>query len=113
MTFKPLSLALNSVLCAICTAEAHTLRWVKGTILGREVVPEVCSTKATSSACAMPASRAGCAEREEVSSVKEPAPCWGVGRKYTIDTPNFLAISTAGDCEPCSTTMALAFKSFK
>ena len=54
MTFKPLSLAVKAVLRAICCADAHTLRCVSGTILGREVVPEVCKTKATSSACAMP-----------------------------------------------------------
>ena len=33
-----------------CRAEAVTLRWVSGTIFGRAVVPEVCSTSATSSA---------------------------------------------------------------
>ena len=113
ITFKPRSEALNAVLFAMCWAEAQTLRCVSGTILGRDVVPEVCSTKATSSAYAMPAEAAVAACLDEVSSVNEPAPRAGVGKRYTIDTPNFSATATAGDAEPFSTTSALAFRSFR
>ena len=39
---------------AMFQPEAQRLRWLSGTILGRDVVPEVCSTSATSSAPASP-----------------------------------------------------------
>src|SRR3972149_4084053 len=39
---------------AMLRAEAKRLEWVRGTLLGREVVPEVCSTRARSSAWAKP-----------------------------------------------------------
>jgi hypothetical protein len=41
MTFKPLSVDVKRVLVAICWADAQTLRCVKGTIFGRDVVPDV------------------------------------------------------------------------
>ena len=41
MTFKPLSVDVKRVLVAMCWAEAHTLRCDKGTIFGRDVVPDV------------------------------------------------------------------------
>ena len=41
MTFKPRSLSVKRVLVAMCWAEAQTLRCDKGTIFGREVVPDV------------------------------------------------------------------------
>ena len=97
----------------MCCADANTLRWVNGTILGRDVVPEVCSTNATSSACAAPGCAAAAPVRDEVSSVKEPAPLAGVGCNTKIDTPNLRATSMEAELEPASTTKALAFKSFR
>ena len=49
MTFSDLSALVSRNESAIPTAEHARLRWRSGTILGREVVPEVCSTNATSS----------------------------------------------------------------
>ncbi len=55
--FKPRSLCENSSVRAMFCAEIATLRCESGTILGREVVPEVCRISAMSSGCANP----GCA----------------------------------------------------
>ncbi len=41
MTLSPRSAAVRARLLPMLRAEAHTLRWDSGTILGREVVPEV------------------------------------------------------------------------
>jgi len=63
MMFSPQSLALNCKLWRMLRAEAHRLRCDSGTILGREVVPEVCSTIETSSAWASPPAAAGALAR--------------------------------------------------
>src|SRR5262249_20181891 len=55
MMFRPRSFAVNDVVWRMLRADAVTLRWDSGTIFGRDVVPEVCSTKAMSSGCAGPA----------------------------------------------------------
>ena len=48
ITFRQLSSGLQLTGCGRCSApKPHTLRWVNGTIFGREVVPEVCSTRAS------------------------------------------------------------------
>ena len=52
MMFSPQSAAVNCSVLRMWVAEAARLRWDSGTILGREVVPEVCSTIDTSSAWA-------------------------------------------------------------
>jgi hypothetical protein len=44
MMFSPMSVGLNCSVRAMLAAEVHRLRCDSGTILGREVVPEVCST---------------------------------------------------------------------
>ncbi len=49
MMLRPRSLSVNSRLVAIFPAEAQTLRWLSGTIFGREVVPDVCKMSAMSS----------------------------------------------------------------
>ena len=113
MTFKPRSCAVKRVLAAIFFADAHTLRCVNGTIFGREVVPDVCNTNATSSGNAGPGCAGAAGARAEVSKVNEPAPRAGVGCNTRIDTPSLRATSIAGDFEPASTTSALACKSFK
>ena len=49
MTLRQRSWRSRASVSPMWRAEAQTLRWLSGTILGREVVPEVCSTSATSS----------------------------------------------------------------
>ena len=48
------SLAVSFSVRTILPADAMRLAWVSGTIFGREVVPDVWSTRATSSAPARP-----------------------------------------------------------
>ena len=50
MMFRPTSAAVNCRVLRILEAEANRLPTDSGTILGREVVPEVCSTMPTSEA---------------------------------------------------------------
>ncbi len=54
MMLRPRSCGVKCSVSRMWRAEAQTLRWLSGTIFGREVVPEVCSTSATSSGCAIP-----------------------------------------------------------
>src|SRR5689334_17097530 len=56
MMLRQLSSDLSARVRAILLAEAVTFLWLSGTIFGRDVVPDVCSTSATSSACAGPLS---------------------------------------------------------
>src|ERR1700749_128781 len=48
MMLRQTSSSRSPKVLPIGEAEAVTLVWVRGTILGREVVPEVCSTRAMS-----------------------------------------------------------------
>ena len=50
MMFKQWSVAVSAKVRGMCRADAIRLACESGTILGREVVPEVCSTRAMSSA---------------------------------------------------------------
>ena len=43
---------VSASVCLTFLADAHTLRWASGTIFGRDVVPDVCSTSAMSSGSA-------------------------------------------------------------
>ena len=52
MMLSPRSAGVRLRMSRMWPAEAQTLRCDSGTILGREVVPEVCSTRATSSGLA-------------------------------------------------------------
>src|SRR6266850_5043598 len=54
MMLSPRSEPANARVCRTLRAEAHTLRCASGTIFGREVVPEVCRTRAMSSTDAGP-----------------------------------------------------------
>ena len=54
MTLRQRSAGVSASVVRICRAEAARLRCSSGTILGREVVPEVCSTSASSSSFAAP-----------------------------------------------------------
>ena len=49
MMFKQTSSQVSASVVAILHAEVQILPWVRGTSLGREVVPEVCKTRASSS----------------------------------------------------------------
>ena len=49
MTLRQRSAGVSASVVRMWRAEAARLRWSSGTILGREVVPEVCSTRASSS----------------------------------------------------------------
>src|SRR5215471_5954745 len=93
-------------------AEAHTLRWVSGTILGREVVPEVWSTRAMSSAAEGPLEWAGEPLRAaEKSRRKRPAPSSGVAASRTTGMPSLLAMSMAGEVLSFSMIRSLARRS--
>ena len=70
----------------MCSAEAHRLRCDSGTILGREVVPEVCSTSAMSSGSAMPP-RAAAVPRASVGHERKAAGT-GVRARHQFDDPH-------------------------
>ena len=92
-------------------ADAHTFLWVSGTILGREVVPEVCRIKAMSSVCAIPPFAIGLPEYAAPLSVKLPAPFSGCGVNSRMEIPSFAATALAGVSLPLATTSAFAFRS--
>src|SRR5271165_4161176 len=113
MMLRPRSLGVSARLAQILRAEAQTFLWVKGTIFGRDVVPEVCSTKAISSGPGAPLAAGVLAGAAPVSRLKRPAPSAGCGRKVKMATPSLLAISITDEALPSSTITALAFKSLR
>jgi hypothetical protein len=108
MTFIQRSSAVNARVVLMLRAEAHRLRCVSGTILGRDVVPEVCSTSATSSGWARPPDVAA-TPLGPVSKLKVPAA--SPATMGSTGIPSFCAAATAGDSLPCSTISALACRS--
>src|SRR5258706_11772310 len=78
MTFRQRSASLSSSDRAIFRAELLGLGWVRGTIFGRDVDPEVCSTSATSLARPGWTSSAGRAAGDPERS-KTPAGCANCG----------------------------------
>jgi hypothetical protein len=94
-------------------AEAQTLDCFRGTIFGREVVPDVCSTRPISSGWAGPPFGAGVAAAPSKDRVKLPAPACGVGVRRTTGTPRRPATATAGLSEPSATTSSLALRSVR
>ncbi len=111
MMFKPQSAAVRFSVLRTLTAEAHTFLFVSGTILGREVVPEVCRIKARSSASEKPGCAAGllsCAW--PAARVNAPAPSLE-GDSSTMRTPSFSATARAALWLPRSTIKALALRS--
>src|SRR5690606_27496387 len=109
MILRQRSSAVRANVSTMLRAVAHMLRWLSGTIFGREVVPEVCSTSATSSGSAGPA----CAGLPAVGPdrVKAPAGAPGGTASVTIGIDRARATSSAGEVEPASTTSALAPRS--
>ena len=84
----------------------------RGTILGRDVVPDVCSTRAQSSGPAGPPFGAGEASAgASAANRKSPAAAPAAISISSTASPCFAAANRAGDVEPASTTSALAFKS--
>ena len=72
MTLRQRSTAVSSRASATLRAEAQSMRCVRGTSLGRDVVPEVCRRSATSSgsgAAPFPAARASPREAEDTGGV--------------------------------------------
>ena len=80
-----------------------------GTIFGRDVVPDVCSTSATSSASAAPGCAAAPASTASGLKVKCPAGPDGINSITGI--PRASATARAGVSMPCCTTSAFAFRS--
>ncbi len=112
MMLRPRSAAVKASDLRMWRAEAHRFCCDSGTIFGREVVPEVCSTMATSSGSAKPPLAAGVAVLPApTSSVKLPAPAPASGTSSTMGTPSFLAAARAGVSTPRMTISSFAFRS--
>ena len=93
-------------------ADAQRFAPVSGTILGRDVVPEVWSTSAASSASTSPPSFAAPAPAPAgVSRAKVPAPACASGVSPMIGTPTRCAASTAAPSAPASRISARARRS--
>ena len=77
MTLRQRSAGVRLRMSRMWPAEAQTLRCDSGTILGREVVPEVCSTSATSSGPANPPAAAvgDCFDRNQIENPGGVAAC--------------------------------------
>ena len=112
MMFRPQSAAVNFSVARMFCAEAARLRCDSGTILGREVVPEVCSTIDTSSGREWPpsaATRDGASSRGW--SRKLPAGTPASTTRSRMRTPSLRATSMAGEWLAFSTIRALAWRS--
>ena len=108
MMFRHRSAGFSASEAAICPAEAARLAPDKGTIFGREVVPEVCSTRAMSSGSA-----GGAASGTEppTSRLKLPAgPLMSSASSIRV-APCFSATARAGVSSPAATITAFAFRS--
>ena len=94
-------------------AEAQRFAPVSGTILGRDVVPEVWSTSAASSLSPSSPAAAAPAAPAAASRVKAPAPALACasGVSPMIGTPTRCAASTAAPSVPLSRISALARRS--
>src|ERR1019366_4657559 len=68
ITQSPLSFFVSESVRRMLFADAHTLRCASGTIFGRDVVPDVCRTSATSSGDAMRGACTGLAVMESGNS---------------------------------------------
>ena len=104
ITFKHLSPGRSRRVAAMLRADAARFAWLSGTILGREVVPEVCRMSAVA-----PAERA-CAPVSGASTRRTAPDCRPSARR-SAGTPWATATSIAGLAAPSATTSALAFKS--
>ena len=108
MMLRQRSPGRREIQSAILRADAQRLAPVSGTILGRDVVPEVWSTSAASSSSS-PLPRL--AVPDGMSRLKQPAPAPGSGVRPMIGTPTRAAASMAGLSAPASRISALARRS--
>ena len=92
-------------------ADVQMLAPVRGTIFGREVVPDVWRMSATSCASAGPVRAAGFPASPQ--SRNAPAPPSGSGMSVMTATPSFCAACSAGNSLPTSTISALALRSLR
>ena len=116
ITQSPTSPLVSERVRRMLCADAHTLRCASGTILGRDVVPDVCSTRAMSSGDAMRGACGGVGPAGIVpgkSSVKLPAPSPGRATNRAIGTPSFVATASAGVSFPAPTTSSFARRSVR
>jgi hypothetical protein len=114
MIASPRSATDNANVLQMWRAEVQIFSCDSGTILGLEVVPDVCSTSAMSSGAAAPACCV-CAgfTASGKESVKLPAPCSGVGTRRTIGMLSLSATPTAGEALSCATIRILALRSLR
>ena len=113
MMFRQTSSGVSCSAPMMFRAEAVTLRWSSGTIFGREVDPEVCSTRATSSGCASPPSNGPAPFFCKSRSEKAPAPWSRWGTRSMVGMRSLVATARAGESRPTSTTSALARRSVR
>ena len=117
MMQSPRSSAENPSVAQMLPAEATRFRCNSGTILGRDVVPDVCSTSAASSGVAArgfppppPPRTAGWSAN---SRTKLPAPRSGCAVSWQTGMPSFAATSIAGEDLPCATMRSFALRSVR
>src|SRR5210317_289776 len=91
MTLRQRSSGVSARDCAIFCADAATLDCSNGTILGRDVVPDVCNINAISSCVGVPG-LAGLA----CGPCNENSPARDLATKRMIIKPNFWAAAKAG-----------------
>ena len=106
ITFRQRSAAASCKVAAMLAADAARFAWLSGTILGREVVPEVCRIKAV----AVMGRGAASASRTPPNA---NAPAFSPSTMCSTGTPDDFATSMAGDADPASTTSADACKSLR
>ena len=109
MMLRQRSPGASDIHSAMLRADAQRFAPVSGTILGRDVVPEVWSTSAASS-LRVAISRASPAPFG-MSRVKPPAPALVSGVRQMIGTSTRAAASMAGLSAPASRISALALRS--
>src|SRR5690349_14369586 len=107
MMLRQRSFAFSESEAAMWRAEAARLAVDSGTILGRAVVPDVCSTSAPSSPDDGPALASLPGFSAETSSVKTPAGAPSVGTSSISGTPTLAAIARTGLSTPFCTMQAL------
>ncbi len=112
ITFRQRSSGVRRRVARMFPAEAHTFRCSSGTIFGREVVPEVWSTSATSSGPAGPGDAQGPGSNPSSGTrSNSPGPAPGGTLRRSTAAPRALALSIASESLSSSTTSALAPRS--
>ena len=84
MTFKQRSFGVSANVAAVLNAERQRFAWVSGTILGLDVVPDVCSTRAVSDDYR----EARFNRRGELATSKREEPCLRLDRGNQLDDRN-------------------------